>query len=242
MRAEGWWNISLSAVSALTLCLLLVACGQQPPAGSEPAGENYFPMVPGARWLYSLHSSLGEIEVEVTARGDMPLSRDRGDVFVMDERNLGASLGFVEVAPVAYVLTPMYVGRISAVDYGPSGSLRLLGQDEPTWILPLDPKPGHSWGQKTALFETPEGGGAQLGWNSEVKPRTTVTVPAGRFEDVVEIETLYRDASDGEVETEVVYRDYYARGVGLVRSVTEDPSGDATHRIEQVLLEYHFPR
>jgi hypothetical protein len=67
-------------------------------------------------------------------------------------------------------------------------------------------------------------------------------VPAGRFEEVVELETLYRDASQGEIAVNVIYRDYYARGVGLVRSITEDPSGDPAHRIEQVLLEYDFPR
>ena len=75
-----------------------------------------------------------------------------------------------------------------------------------------------------------------------MKPRTTVTVPAGRFEDVVEVDTVYHDASEGEGAAKVVYRDYYARGVGLVRSVTEDPSGDEANLIEQELLEYHAPR
>jgi len=91
------------------------------------------------------------------------------------------------------------------------------------------------------MFQTPEGGGAELGWSGEVKPRTVVTVPAGRFEDVVEVETLYRDPREG-VGIEVVYHDFYARGIGLVKSVSEDPSGDPSSRIEQVLLEYHLKR
>jgi hypothetical protein len=230
------------SLQMLTLCLLLAGCNGQSQPAQGSAAASYFPMVPDARWVYALRSSVGQLEIEVTARGEMPLPQDRGDVFVMDEKNLGPRLGFAEVAPVGYVATHGYIARISAIDYDASGSLRLLGQDEPTWILPLDPEPGHSWGQQTAMFQTPEGGGAQLGWSGEVKPRTTVTVPAGRFEDVVEIETLYRDASEGKIEAKVIYRDYYARGVGLVRTVTEDPSGNPTHRIEQVLLEYHFPR
>jgi hypothetical protein len=238
MRKDG----SRVCFALLALLLLLAACGERSQPQSGPARVDYFPLVPGMRWLYSLRSSLGDVEVEVTARGDMPLPRDRGHVFVMEEKNLGPSLGFVEIAPVGYVVTQGYVGRIAGIDYDGSGQLRLLGQDEPTWILPLDPQPGHGWGQQTAIFQTPEGGGGRLGWSSEVKPRTTVTVPAGRFEDVVEVETVYRDVSEGKGEAKVVYRDYYARGVGLVRSVTEGPSGDAGNLIEQDLLEYHAPR
>jgi hypothetical protein len=198
-------------------------------------------MVPGAQWVYAMRSSLGKLEVEVTAVGEMPLPGDRGEVFVMEEKNRGPSLGFAPVAPVGYLVQDAYVARLSGIDYDDSGALRLLGQDEPTWMLPLDPEPGSDWTQQTRIFQTPEGGGGELAWRGEVKPRTTVTVPAGRFEDAVEIQTFYRDTSKG-IAPEIVYRDYYVRGIGLVKSVSEDPSGDASHRIEQVLLEVRFPR
>jgi hypothetical protein len=177
----------------------------------------------------------------VTAVGEKPLPGGLGKVFVMEERNRGPSFGFAEVAPVGYLVRDAYVARLAGIDYDDAGDLRVLGQDEATWILPLDPEPGHAWGQRTRMFQTPEGGGGDLGWSGEVKPRTTVRVPAGRFEDVVEIETVYRDASEG-IAPKIRYRDFYARGVGLVKSVTEDPSGDRSHRIEQVLLQYRFPQ
>ena len=107
--------------------------------------------------------------------------------------------------------------------------------------LPLDPQPGHSWGQDHSLFETPEGGGAHMGWNGDVLELTTITVPAGTFENVIEVAIAYYDGSRPDLRPRVLYRDYYARGVGLVKSVTEDPSGEPAHTIEQVLVDYEFP-
>jgi len=232
-RSRSAWCIALGVVVAM-------GCAPRSEPASGAAAEAYFPMVPGARWVYALYSSLGKLEVEVTAVGERELPGG-GAVFVMDERNRGPSLGFAEVSPVGYLVTGAYVSRLVGIDYDSKGALRLLGEDEPAWMLPLDPVPGHSWGQRTRMFQTPEGGGGELGWSGEVKPRTSVRVPAGRFEDVVEIETFYRDPSEG-VAPKIVYHDFYARGVGLVKSVSEDPSGDPSHRIEQVLVEVRFPQ
>ena len=194
----------------------------------------------GARWRYRLSSQLGSLQVEVTARGEQMLPSG-SQAFVMDERSLGPSLGFAEVAPVAYVVDEGYFARIEGVGYDSAGKLRTLGQSQATRILPVDPKPGHSWGQGHSLFDTPEGGGADMGWNGDVRELTVVTVPAGTFEDVVEVAIAYYDDSDRDLRPKVLYRDYYARGVGLVKSVTEDPSGDPSHSIEQVLVDYEFP-
>lgn len=51
----------------------------------------------------------------------------------------------------------------------------------------------------------------------------------------------YRDSHEPGVEPLMIYRDYYVRGVGLVRSIADDPSGDESKRIETVLKSYAFP-
>ncbi len=232
---------------AVAIGLLAATASCQPEAQPAPNQEtgDYFPMVSNARWLYSVRAGLGRFKVEVTGRGEMPLPGGSEHVFVMDERNLGRSLGFAVVAPVGYVKQGGYVARVSGVDYvgsdPESGKLVLLGRYEPTWMFPEDPEPGQTWVQQTDMFGNTENRGALLGWNGEVRPLTSVRVPAGRFENVLEVETQYRDASEGSLGPKVIYRDYYACGVGLIRSVTEDPSGDTSNRIEQVLLEYSIP-
>ncbi len=258
---------------AAALFASAAACNRDAkPAGGE-AAMDYFPLVTDARWVYRIRSGLGSFDVEVIARGEMALPDGHGQVFVMDERNLGNSFGFAEVAPVGYIRTDGYVARLAGIDYfgserggserggserggserggserggsegggGERAGLRLLGRFEPTWILPADPKPGLRWEQETDMFGNAGAGGAKMGWSGEVRPRTSVKVPAGRFDDVLEIHSQYHDASEGSLEPKAIYKDYYARGVGLIQSVTEDPSGNEENRILQVLLEYSIP-
>jgi hypothetical protein len=219
--------------------LLLSACPRS--SGPAPGDDSYFPLVPGARWLYTISSAEGSLEVEITGRGELPLAGRDEPVFVTDERNLGPSLGFEEVSPVGYVVEDGYFARINGMGYDGAGRLRPLGQSQATRILPVDPEPGLGWHQEHLLFESPEGGGAVMVWDADLRLVATLSVPAGSFENVLEVETSYRDDPDPLAPPKVVYRDYYARGVGLLRSVTEDPSGAAGNRIEQVLVRYDFP-
>ncbi len=229
------------------LVLLIGVAGCQPDnrTAQSPESGDYFPLVTDGRWLYAVRANLGEFEVEVTARKAMAVPGASEPIFVMDERNLGRSLGFAVVSPVGYVKREGYMARVSGIDYvgsdPKSGKLLLLGRYEPTYMFPDDPKPGQTWVQQTDMFGNKEHRGAMMGWSGTVRELTSLHVPAGDFEDVLEIETHYRDASEGSLEPKAIYRDYYARGVGLIRSVVEDPSGNPDNRIEQVLLEYAIP-
>lgn len=231
------------ASGLLLLLPLVAACGGERAPAPGPASEEFFPLVPGARWVYELRSELGTLQVEVRGKGPMAVRGQDRQVFVMEETSLGPSLGFVETAPVGYLVEHGFLARLSALDYDGEGGLRLLGQqDVPAWFLPVDPKPGDHWSQESRLFTTPEGGGARLGWSGEIRSTEAVTVPAGTFHDVLAVHLEYHDPKDARPGPNVVYDDYYVRGVGLVRSVTLDPSGDESHTLEQVLLEYSFPR
>lgn len=239
-RPHGRWAepaapACLAACFALGVALLLLSCHGPP----EAPGGSYFPMVPETRWVYALRSPRGSSQIEVRARGERSLPGRAQPVFVMDETIRGFGAGFVETSPVAYVVEGGYVARITAVDYAESGALRALGEADATLVLPLDPRPGQRWSQQTTLFQTPEGGGGSMGWSAEVRPLTSVVVPAGRFDDVVEIELVYSNLGGGSAEPQVLYRDYYARGVGLVRSVAVDPRDASAVQVEQVLLEHH---
>lgn len=231
------WFAVLAAAAAL-------ACsgGSNHPAEGS-AAQDLFPLVPGAKWVYQISSELGNLEIEYHARGTMELPKNHGAVFVVDETNKGPSLGFVETQPVAYfVVDEGYLARLTALDYDDDGKLMYVGVEEPAWILPLEPESGHAWGQMTKMFQTPEGGGGDLGWSGEVRGTKAVSVPAGEFPEATEVRLSYRDAGDPGVEPLLIYYDYYVRGVGLVRSVAEDPAGDESKKIETVLKSYEFPK
>jgi len=227
-------------IAVAAACLL--ECGRPGSVASGQAGLSYLPLVEGARWRYAVSTQQGELEIEITGVGERELSSVGRRVFLMDERNLGPSLGFDQVAPVGYLVEQGYVARIEGIGYDRQGGLRELGQDSPTRILPVDPRPGDRWEQSNHLFGTPEAHGAILAWSAEITGVKPIEVPAGAFTDVIEVQTTYYDDFPTiDPVPKVIYRDYYARGVGLVKSVTEDPTGDASHRIEQLLVDYSFP-
>lgn len=243
-RRLAWAVPSATAAAAIALISLgaVLGCDRANHPAEGSAAQELFPLVEGAKWVYEVRSKLGDLRLESIARGVLELPDERGEVFVVDETNLGPSMGFVETAPVGYFADEEgYLSRLTAIDYDDAGALRFVGEEDAAWFLPLDPKAGHRWGQLTDMFDTPEGGGGELGWSGEVMGLADVTVPAGEFKDAVEVRLTYRDAGEPGVEPLMVYHDYYVRGVGLVRSVADDPSGDPNNRVETVLVSFEFP-
>ncbi len=236
-------QVGLVHVGLLFLAsLVLGGCQDNHPAQGS-AAEELFPLVPGTKWVYQIQGQqLGHLEIEHHARGTMDLPKGNGQIFIVDETNRGPNLGFVDTQPVGYFVDDDgYLARLTALDYDDEGKLMYVGVEEPTQILPINPEVGQSWGQLTKMFQTPGGGGGVQGWSGEVEQSAEVSVPAGEYVDSTVVFLTYRDSDDPDEPPLMVYRDYYVRGVGLVRSVADDPSGDEAKRIETVLKSFSFP-
>lgn len=224
--------------------LLFAACRQPapPPGASGPEADSYFPLVAGARWVYGIElGPLAHVELEVVGQGQQAVRGLEGMAFIMSERNLGESFGMVEVSPTAYVIAEGFVSRYQAVDYDDSGAVRLLGREDPTWILPVETVAGKVWSQHTRIFEQPEGGGGSIRWTGRTLALPSLAVPAGSFRDVLKVEIEYWDDTQSPERPLLAYEDYYARGVGLLRSLTFNESEGHRQIVEQSLLRYEFP-
>jgi len=210
---------------------------------SGGAANDFFPLVPGAHWRYKLALDIGASEVEVVARGDRAIEGLAGLAFVMDEHALGAeALGIAEVGPTAYVTRDGFLCRYSGLDYRSPEKLRMLGEEDPARVMPIDAAPGAAWTHETRLLQQPEnGGGGLIKWTGRTKRLSEVVVPAGRFEDVLVVETEYWDPSVNPDAPSLSYQDYYARGVGLLRSVTKNERDGGVQMVEQTLLDFDFP-
>jgi len=208
------------------------------------AANEYFPLVPGAHWRYKLALEIGNGEVEVVARGDSAVEGLPGLAFIMDEHALGAeALGIVEVGPTAYVARDGFLCRYTGLDYRSPEQLRMLGGEDPARVMPLGAAPGASWTNETRLLEQPEnGGGGLIKWTGRTKLVAELAVPAGAFKDVLLVETEYWDPSVSPDAPLLSYQDFYARGVGLLRSVTKNVRDGGTQMAEQTLLDFDFPR
>jgi hypothetical protein len=229
---------------ALALCLILAACspGSQPEVASGAAGQQYFPLVKGARWVYRVDfGGLRRGEMEIVGQGPRSVPGLEGEVFINDEVIDGAAVGFADVAPVGYLTVEGYLGQVSGLDYDEKGGVRVLAGEDPKRILPIDPQQGASWEERSRMFELPEGGGGVKRWSRRIEARESLEVPAGKFRDVLMVESKYWDGDVSDEKPLMRYEDYYVRGVGLVRSVTFNDQEGGRQIVEQSLLRYAFP-
>jgi hypothetical protein len=232
----------------LVLAWVVVAgaggCGAPHESTRAPgnAANEYFPLVPGAHWRYKLTLEIGDGEVEVVARGDSAVEGLPGLAFIMDEHALGANqLGIAEVGPTAYVARDGFLCRYTGLDYRSPTLLRMLGEEDPARVMPLGAAPGAEWSNETRLLQQPEnGGGGLIKWTGRTKHVAELVVPAGTFNDVLLVETEYWDPSQNAGSPLLSYHDYYARGIGLLRSVTTNLR-DGIQMAEQTLLDFDFP-
>jgi hypothetical protein len=221
-------------------------CKPGPDASARAPGaaaNEYFPLVSGAHWRYKLALDIGSTEIEVVARGDHAVEGLSGLAFVMDEHALGAeSLGIAEVGPTAYVARDGFLCRYTGLDYLAPDRLKMLGEEDPTRVMPLGAGAGSEWTNETRLMQQPDnGGGGRIKWTGRTRMVEVLEVPAGEFRDVLVVETEYWDPSlraDGPL---IAYEDFYARGVGLLRSVTNNARDGGVRMAEQTLLDFDFP-
>jgi hypothetical protein len=233
------------ALLGVTLGLALgdAACRREsnPPRAPGAAAAEYFPLVKGARWVYKLDLVVTSTEIEVVAKGDSAVEGLVQTAFVMDERTVGQNFGLAPVGPTAYVSSDGFLCRYSGLDYTQADHLKMLGKEDPTRVIPLGAAPGAEWTHETRLMEQPEGGGGLIKWTGRTKHAETVTVPAGTFTDVILVESEYWDPSLDPDHPLIAYQDWYARGVGLLRSVTKNLQDSDKRMAEQTLESYEFP-
>lgn len=226
---------------ALTLSLILAGCSSEleaPRGATGAAAQDYFPLVVGARWVYALHGMVSG-EVEVVARGPRAVRGLDAEVFVMDELTDGRAVGFADVAPVGYVRLEQHLGRYLGLDYD-EDELRLLGGEDPMRFMPLDPQQVTQWEEENRIFELPDGKGGELRWVHRASAVPSLQVPAGVFQDVLRVESQYWDDSVPDHPV-LRFEDFYAKGVGLLRTVTYDEQNGGKVTIEQELIRYTFP-
>lgn len=219
------------ALALAWACLALAGCQRPAAPGS------WFPRIAGAFWVYELDAPSGRSEVRVDALGETQIAGLGLRVFLAEEtRSDGGP--FDAVNPVGYVVDGSYVARVSGLVYDGAGRLRLLGDAPATRILPLAPSPGVRWVQET--WELAAGGRTErLRWGAEVRGREAVDVPAGHFDDVVEVHTTLQDGAGAVIGR---YRDTFARDVGLVYSMALIGSEEPPRVEELRLLRYRVPR
>jgi hypothetical protein len=223
---------------SLTLALIALVGAASTAAGGE--ASRYFPLAEGTRWTYREQIGVFGVRrrIEVTARGPRAVRGLERPLFVFQETGDRPFLGIDDSGFVGFLVEDGFVLRFSARGEDSRGELRIFGEGG-VRMLPLAPRAGQRWEQESHLFVTPESSGAPRRWSAEVSLLDSLSVPAGRYRDLVRVVTRYWDPDLSTGEPQITFEDFYAAGVGLVRSVARNHERGRWSRVVRELVEFH---
>jgi hypothetical protein len=211
-----------TVLAVLAIALLAGCASAPPPVAGGAAARDYFPLLPGTHWVYQLKMGFfTHTTLDVTARGSRPVRGSDARIFVVEERTEQEVFGLDPMGLVGYQVANGFVRRVPAVQMDPDGIVHVFGRDG-IQLLPTDPQPGQHWDDEVAVFDVPNATRAKQSWTARVEKVGSVHVAAGRFEDVIVVISEQWDRDWKEDEPLHSYEDYYARGVGLIRSVARN--------------------
>ena len=201
------------------------------PAALLTPGRELFPLQPGTLWVYEVHDFNGQVDLRrAVVRGSFYLKSQetRGTIVEESGGNSDELLFDVGWHPVAYYRRGEFLYRFSGLGYvgAELREFRLgLGEEK---VLPNDPLAHPEWESDFEVFHVGQGIGYGVRAISNAGvAMETVTVRAGTFRDCLRVETrTVSRALPHRAEGQQVmfqYNDWYAPGVGLVKSITEAP-------------------
>ncbi|MGH7819980.1 MAG: hypothetical protein ACREQ9_09415 [Candidatus Binatia bacterium] len=196
-------------------------------AEPEPAEQvaELFPLRPGTFWVYRVQDFDGQVTLQrVLVRGKLYLKTLEAPGMVVDESGgVSGELSLdVEWHPVVYYRRGDFLYKFSGLDYDGEKlrEVRLgIGEEK---VLPSDPFRYPAWESDFEVFRLNEQTAYGIRtYSIAEQERAPVEVHAGTFDGCVRVET--RSVTRHPRGRVVLYRylDWYAPGVGLVKSVVE---------------------
>lgn len=241
MRVVGLWVACAFAM----LATVGAGCTATAKRGivATRAPTDFFPLTPSSRWEYQLsrRSDGLPLRLVATVRTD-PFRGPHGhDCRVVDERYGDRPAG--ERSPIVYCSEGGFLHRVMSLEYrGESLEDNGLRSGE-LRFLPLDLAHTSTWEGRTNAYQLADGSGFEVRQLHQVYTQAeAVDVPAGRFTGCARVETTAihsATAPDGTaVGPRVVYyySDWYAAGVGLIRTEQRSATAEVLATIE--LLSY----
>jgi hypothetical protein len=241
----------------LSLSLGLAACSARESAKpaeataevklGEPAPvDKYFPLTKRSRWTYRVQELRKNFDYvnRVRVFGPKFFESLKKDVVEVEESYSSTGNGVFlleEQEPIVYFREGGYLNRVFLTQQG--GKLVPASGSGDSRFLPETIVPGSSWDSDSQAFRV----GTELGFkvahrhSISIDPKA-VTVPAGTFEDCLRIDTFstHGPGSGREPNEELTfyYSDWYAPGVGLVKTQQWDDAEHAKERTRIELLDY----
>lgn len=202
---------------------------------------DYFPLTPSSRWEYLVRrrSEASPLSLVATVRPDEFKGPSGHRCRIVDEHY--GDRPATERSPIVYCTEGGFLHRVMSLEYrGESLEDNGLRSGE-LKFLPIDLSRTRDWEGRTNAYQLPDGSGFEVRQLHRVFIQTeSIEVPAGRFEKCARVETTAIHSATGPdgaaVGTRVVYyySDWYAPGVGLIRTEQRSASAEVLATVELV--------
>lgn len=231
--------------AAVALCaVVLTGCSAIGVSRGRVEDPSFFPLAPQSHWEYVVRRGVPaqDFRFVATVKQDDFVANDGRACRIVDERY--GDVVENDRVPVLYCAEGGFLHRVMSLEYRGdtlednglrSGELR---------FLPTDLGHTETWEGLTNAYRLPDGSGFVVQQSHraavEVQP---VVVPAGSFEECVRVDTTAihyaTDASGQPVGPRIVYHyaDWYAAGVGLVKTEQRSTEARVLATIELVKYE-----
>lgn len=225
----------------------LAGCSQSP-----SLGDSYFPLEVGATWEYDVASDVNSILTHetYTLSVDRTIDTDAGEVYVR-RVDVPGTIGIEywlrkEKDRITRIAQRIDADEQAKLDRNPRVVLKLPVTVGANWMVQTEPfviAPKLEMGMGTTKMPK-----VLMTYNVEAIDET-VTVPAGTFKNCARVAgngnmTLYLDAVQGFRDVPVVNREWYCKGVGLVRverTETLQSAYYSTGHIKMELTAFKLP-
>ncbi len=212
--------------------------------GAGPQTADYFPLTPSSRWEYLVtrRTDGAPLRFVATVRPDEFKGPNGHGCRVVDERYGDRPAG--ERTPIVYCAEGGFLHRVMSLEYrGETLEDNGLRSSE-LKFLPVDLGGTTTWEGRTNAYQLSDGSGFEVRQLHQVfVQHEAVAVPAGRFEGCARVETTAIHSATSPDGTSVgprivyYYSDWYAAGVGLIRTEQRSATTEVLATIELVTYQ-----
>lgn len=216
----------MTRLTLIAAALLAAGCS------SQPQGDSYFPLDIGARWEYDVASDINntltrETYVATVAR---TIDYEGGDQVYVRRIEVPGSIGIEywlrkDKVGIARIAKRSDIDEQARLDPNARIVIKLPVTLGASWMVPTEPfviAPKTDLGQREVKMPK-----VLMTYTVEAVDET-VTVPAGTYKECARIVglgnlPLYLDAVQGFTDIPITNREWYCKGVGLVKVEREEP-------------------
>ena len=212
-------------------------------SGLKDDSQLFFPLRADTRWTYSVYSQTQRAKYLIfdVAKGFAYIDKLQRRCLIVDETYNIERGG---TRPVIYCSSDGFFTRLSGLEYnGDKIEFPPFSFSDERQFLPLSLHPDRIWSNVIYPFGRLSHNAPTISQSHRSFAETQeIIVPAGRFGGCLRVETTAKFTGGAYREPLILqYFDWYARNVGLVKTIAreKDRNGNIVEDVE--LIEFHRP-